>query len=138
MAPTATERPALPRALRRDSAWTLGLLGVTALAWAFGGRVSYLVLLSGPATIAFGISALINSKGVDAAKAIRVWLVIAVGVGGLSFIAGLGLILMRGPIEQLEACMSRAITESAKRECLAQYQTSYEELLSRYGVVTTP
>ena len=138
MAPTATERPALPRALRRDSIWTLSLLGVTALAWAIGGDVAYTVLASGPATIVFAISALINSRGVEAAAGIRIWLFIAIGVGGLSLVAGLGLILMRGPTEQLDACMARAITQTAERECLAEYKVAYNELLERYGAVTKP
>src|SRR6187402_2988818 len=138
MAPTATERPALPRALRRDSTWTLALLGVTALAWAIGGDVAYTVLVSGPATIVFAISALINSRGVEATGGIRIWLFIAIGVGGLSLVAGLGLILMRGPTEQLDACMSRAITQTAERECLAEFKVAYDELLERYGAVTKP
>ena len=136
MAPTATERPALPRALRRDSLWTLGLLGLTALAWAIGGEVSYLVLASGPATIVFAISALVNAKGVEAASGIRIWLFIAMGVGAFSLVAGLGLILMRGPTEQLDACMARAITQTAERQCLAEFKIAYDELIQRYSSVT--
>lgn len=138
MTSTPTERPQLPRALRRDSLWTFGLLGLSAFAWALGLPVSLLVLLSGPATISFAISALINSRGVAAAGGIRLWLWIAIGMGGMILAAGLGLLLMRGPTEQFERCLDRAITESAKRECQAEYEQARDDLLKRYGAVTNP
>ena len=68
------------------------------------------------------------------------WLWIAIGVGVMSILAGIGLVLMRGPLEQLEACYARAITPTAQRECEAEYEKSYEELLEKYreyGAVTT-
>ena len=133
MTSTPTERPQLPRALRRDSLWTFGLLGVSAFAWALGLPTSLLVILSGPATIAFAISALINTRGVETAAGIRVWLAVAMAMGSMIMVAGFGLLIMRGPTEQLERCLDRAITESAKRECQADYDKAYEDLLKRYG-----
>lgn len=141
MAPTTTERPALPKTLRRASMWTLIMLAVTALAWALGMPYEFAVLATGPATIIFAIYALISSKGVEAASGIRVWLWIAIGVGVITLVAGLGLILMRGPIERLEACLGRSITETARTECEVQYQEDYQQLLERYsdyGSLTKP
>jgi hypothetical protein len=140
MAPTTTERSPLPTTLRRTSMWTLGLLAVTAIAWAIGMPTALVVLATAPATIACAISALIYSKGVEAAAGIRIWLWIAIAVGGLSFVAGLGLILMRGPIEQLDACYDRAITQTARRACEVQYEDAYKRLVDKYGsyTVTTP
>ena len=136
-----TERPTLPKALRRDSMWTLGLLALTAIAWAMAMPASLLVVITGPATIALAISALVHARGVEGAGSIRIWLWIAIGVGAMSLLAGLGLILMRGPIEHLEACYDRAITETATRACKAQYDKDYQELLDRYsnyGTRTNP
>ena len=137
MAPTTTERPALPKALRRDSMWTLGLLAVTALAWVADMPVSFAVIVTGPATIVFGISALVNARGVEAATSIRMWLWIAIGVGGMSLLAGVSLILLRGPIEQSQACYERAITETAKHECKVQFAKDSQELMNRYATYGT-
>jgi len=134
MAPTSTpERPTLPRALRRSSLWTFGLLALSALLWTVGLPGSLLVVVTGPATIIFAISALLHTRGVDAVAGIRVWLWIAIAMGGMILLGGIGLILMRGPTEQLEACLDRALTETAKRECQVQYEESYKELLDRYA-----
>jgi len=140
MTPTATERPALPKNLRLTSMLTLILLGLTALAFAVGMPLSLIVLVTAPATIGLAIAALVFSRGVASAGGIRVWLWIAIGVGVMSILAGIGLVLMRGPLEQLEACYARAITPTAQRECEAEYEKSYEELLEKYreyGAVTT-
>ena len=121
--------------------WTLGLLAVTALAWAQGLPAALFVVLTGPATIVFAIYALVHARGVEAATSIRMWLWIAMGVGAMSFFGGLGLFLARAPIEHNQACMERAITQTAKRECTAQYEKEYQELLDRienYGKVTNP
>ncbi len=93
MTTPTTERPTLPKALRRDSLWTLVLLAVTALAWAQGLPAALFVVLTGPATIVFAIYALVHARGVEAATSIRMWLWIAIGVGAMSFVGGLGLFL---------------------------------------------
>ncbi|MGC4175909.1 hypothetical protein [Demequina sp.] len=140
MTPTSTpERPTLPKPLRRDAIWTFALLGASALLWGTGVPTQFLVLLTGPATIGFAISALLNSRGVDAVAGIRIWLWIAIGMGGMILLGGFGLVLMKGPTEEYQACMDRAITQSAKRECETQYKEAQEELLKRYqnyGVTT--
>jgi len=117
------------------------MLALTGLAWAFGMPTSFLVLLTGPATIAFAISALVHTRGVETTGGIRIWLWIAIGVGGMSLLMGLGLIIMRGPIEQFDACMDRAITETAQRECRVQLDKDYAEIrdkYSNYGTVKNP
>ena len=141
MPPTTTDRPALPKALRRDSLWTLTLLAITAFVWSGELPFSLLVLVTGPATIIFAISALSNARGVEAAGSIRMWLWIAMGVGVMSLLAGVSLILLRGPIEQSQACYARAITETAKNECKAQFKKDSDELVERYrnyGTVKKP
>ena len=141
MTPTSTpERPTLPKALRRDSLWTFALLGASALLWMMGLPASFLVLLTGPAAMAFAVSALINSRGVDAVAGIRVWLWVAMGMGGMILLGGLGQVATYGPTQNWQACLDRAITETAKRECEAQYKKERQELLERYsklGTVTT-
>ena len=141
MTPTSTpERPTLPRELRRDSLWTFALLGVSALLWATGLPTQFLVLVTGPAAMAFAISALLNSRGVDAVAGIRIWLWVAVGMGGMILLGGLSLVMFRVPQEQLQACLDRAITDTARRECETQYQKDLEDLMekySNYGKVTT-
>jgi len=140
MTPTATERPALPKPLRLTSMWTLIMLGITALAFAIGLPTSLIVLLTAPATIGLAITALAYSKGVTAATGIRVWLCIAIGIGVMATLSGLTMLLLRGPYEQLEACMARAITPTAQRECRVEFEKSYNELVEKYrdfGTVTT-
>lgn len=133
MAPTTTERPALPTNLRRTSLWTFALLAVTALAFALGLPASLVVLVTAPATISCAIAALIYSRGVESAVGIRIWLWVAIAIGGMSLLAGLGILVMREPLEQLEACYDRAITPNAQRECEAEYEKAYNDLLERYG-----
>lgn len=137
MTSTPTQRQQLPHALRRDSLWTFGLLGLSALLWTVGLPLSLLVVISGPATISFAISALINSRGVESATGVRVWLAIAIAMGAWVMVSGLSMILLKEPTEQLEHCRDRAITESAKRQCKAEYEQALDDLLKRYGVVTT-
>jgi len=137
MTTTPTQRPQLPRELRRDAMWTFVLLGLSALLWMLGLPLSLMVLASGPATVSFAISALINSRGVVDAAAIRVWLGVAIAMGGLILLAGLGLLLMRGPTEQFERCLDRAITETARRECQVEFEKARDDLLKKYGAVTT-
>ena len=133
MAPTTTERPALPANLRRTSLWTFGLLGATALTFVLDVPASLSVLIVAPATISCAIAALIYARGVEAATGIRVWLWVAIAVGVMSFLAGLGVLLMREPLEQLQACYDRAITPTAQRACDAEYEKAYNDLLKRYG-----
>jgi hypothetical protein len=140
MAPSTTERPALPTNLRRTSLWTIILLGVTMLVFALGMPYSLAVLVTAPATAACAISALIYSRGVESTAFVRVWLWIAIGMSGMSFLVGLGLVIAREPYEQLEACLARAITPSAQRECELEYEKAMDDLLKRYSEfgVTTP
>ena len=70
--------------------------------------------------------------------AMRVWLWVAVGVGVLSTITAAGVLVLREPLTQLTECNARAITETAKRQCMVDYEQAYQELLSRYGVTTRP
>jgi hypothetical protein len=141
MTPTSTpERPTLPKQLRRDSLWTFGLLGVSALLWSAGLPTQYLVLITGPAAMAFAVSALFNTRGVDAVVGIRVWLWIAIAMGGMILLGGLLAVVFREPQEQLQACLDRAITDTAQRECRAEYQKAVEDLLAKYpkyGSATT-
>ena len=122
--------------------WTLGLLALTAVAWAMGLPTSLLVLITGPATIALAIAALVHARGVKEAASVRVWLWVAAAVGALSMLAGLNLVLLRVPIEHSEACYARAITETANRECAAQLKKETQEVADRwkkaYGTRTKP
>lgn len=134
MTPTSTpERPTLPSALRRDTLWTFALLGVSALLWGTGLPTQFLVLVTGPAAIAFAVSALVNTRGVEAVAGIRVWLWVAIGMGAMILLGGLSLVMLKGPQEQLDACLDRAITDTAQRECKAQYDKAIEELMAKYS-----
>lgn len=140
MAPTTTERPALPKTLRLTSLWTIILLGATMLAFAVGMPYTLATLALGPATIGLAIVALVYTRGVDGVTGIRVWLWVSIGIGAMAAFSGFAMLLLRGPYEQLEACLERAITPTAQRECQAQFEQAYEDLLETYGGygVTTP
>lgn len=133
MAPTATERPTLPANLRRTSLWTFVLLGVSAFAFLLDVPSSLIVLVVAPAAISCAIASLIYSRGVEAAVGIRIWLWVAIAISAMSFLGGLGVLLMREPLEQLQACYARSVTPTATRECDAEYEKAYNELLERYG-----
>jgi len=134
MTPTGTPTEQLPADVQRDTRWTLGLLAATLLAWVMGPPVLWIVFLTAPATITFAITALIRSQGVTGMGGMRVWLWVAMAVGGISLLGAFGTVLLHGPTQRLEECMETAITESAKRECAAQYEEDTAELLERYGV----
>jgi len=128
----------MPLNLRRTTMWTLILLAVTMLAFALGTPSSFAVLVLAPATISCAIAALIYSRGVTGVGTVRVWLSIAIGVGCISLLAGAMMVLVRAPYEQLEQCLARAITPTAQRECRAEFDEAYEDLMENYGVVTKP
>jgi len=136
--PTANDRPQLPARLVRDTRWTLVLLGATMLTWVFGVPIVLVALVTGPAAAAFAISALIRSRGLKGVFAMRIWLWVAVGVGALSTVTAAGVLILREPLAQLSDCNARAITETAKRQCVVDYEQAYQDLLERYGVTTKP
>lgn len=138
MTPPQTPTDKAPAPVLRDARWTLVLLAVTAFAWVLGMPVTWIVLLTGPATITFAIIALIRSQGVKGLGGMRIWLWVAMVVGAVSLLGAFGVLLLREPIARLESCMATAITETAKRECAAQYEQDTEDLLSRYGVPRQP
>lgn len=138
MTPTQTPTDKPPAPVLRDARWTLSLLAVTAFAWVLGMPATWIVLLTGPATITFAVIALIRSQGVTGLGGMRIWLWVAMVVGAISLLGAFGVLLLREPIERLENCMATAITETAKRECAAQYEQDTEDLLSRYGVPRQP
>lgn len=108
------------------------------LAWVFGVPIVLIALLTGPAAAGFAIAGLVRSRGLPGAAAIRVWLWIAIGVGALSTATAGGVLVLREPLTQLNDCYSRAITETAKQQCVADYDKAYNDLLARYGLVTKP
>lgn len=136
--PSPTNRPPLPPRLVRDTRWTLVLLGATMITWLFGVPVVLLALVTGPAAAAFAIAGLIHSRGVRGIQATLVWLWIAIGVGGLSTLTAGGVLVLREPLAQLTTCNAQAITETAKRQCMLDYERAYRDLLARYGVTTQP
>lgn len=134
MTPTGTPTEKLPSDVLRDTRWTLILLGITLLAWVMGPPVLWIVFLTAPATITFAITALIRSQGVEGMGGMRIWLWVAMAVGGVSLLGAFGTVLLYDANQRLDECMETAITESAKRECAAQFERDTAELLERYGV----
>lgn len=132
--PAPAEPTPLPPALLTNARWTLGLLVVTMIAWLVGAPWAFAVLVTGPAAAGFGIAGLIAARGVDKASVVRVWLAVSVGIGVMAGFSSIGLIILNGPLSELEHCYERALTVQARAACDAEYQSSYEELLGRFGI----
>lgn len=136
--PTANDGPQLPPRLLRDTRWTLILLGATLLTSVLGVPMVLLAIVTGPAAAGFAISGLVRSRGLTGVLVLRMWMWFAVGIGALSTITAAGALILREPLAQLSDCNARAITETAKRQCVIDYEQAYRDLLARYGVTTRP
>lgn len=129
--------PAAPaevgKGARRAVQWSLGLLAVTMFLLLLGPRWGLLTLVVAPATVAAMITALVMLRGARLVG-LKVMLAIGIGVSGISFLYGLGMLVFHGPVNDYAACQQRAITHQAQRQCEADYNEALITLMERFGV----
>ncbi|BDZ62937.1 hypothetical protein Lsed01_02420 [Demequina sediminis] len=133
MTPTPDAPPEVGAGARRAVQWSLALLALTMLVLLIGPRWGLLSLVVAPATAAAMITALVMLRGVRLV-ALKVMLGVGIGVSVIALLYGLGLVVLREPVEQLAQCQERAITQTAQRQCIAEYEQAYMDLLERWGL----
>ncbi|WP_296664690.1 hypothetical protein [Demequina sp.] len=134
MPPTPEAAPEVSRRARRAVRWSLALFALTLLLLLAGPRWGLLTLVVAPAMAAAAVTSLVMLRGTPRMGALRVMLSVGIGVSLTALLYGLGLLVFRGPVEELAACQERAITESAKRQCLADYEDAYLQQLEDWGL----
>ena len=133
MTPTPEAAPEVGPRARRAVQISLVLLSATMLLPILAPRYGAFSLVLAPATAAAMITSLVLLRRVRA-TALKVMLGIGIGLSGFALLYGFGFLLLREPIEALTACQERAITETARRACLDQYEQDYRELLEEWGL----
>ena len=140
MPATPEAAPEVGAGARRAVRWSLGLLALTMLLLLIGPGWGLLTLLVAPVTAAAMITSLVLLRGLPRMTGLRVMLGIGIGVSAFALLYGFGLVIFRGPVEELAACQERAITHTAERQCLADYEQAYLDLLESWGLggITVP
>lgn len=123
-----------PPAVRRHSRWMIVMILITMVAFFMGFPTFYLSLLTAPAAIVFGILTLVASWGLSDMLAVRINVVVGMALAGMGLLIGLGGLLMYDVLAAQQECQARAVTQTAERACMDQYEEDYRELLDRYGV----
>ncbi|MFN3866793.1 MAG: hypothetical protein ACK4MD_08790, partial [Demequina sp.] len=133
-----TSESPLPLGARSDSKIFLLLLAATVVLYMLSIPLAFGVLLTGPAGALVGIRALYRSLSTPRAGSFRFAMVTGVLVSGFATFMGLVLFVAREPVENFQACLTRAITTSAEDACQRQYQEDVEDLaddwLARVGL----
>ncbi|WP_062380481.1 hypothetical protein [Demequina pelophila] len=132
---TTPARPEIGVRPRRAVMWTLLLTGATVMLLAIAPTFGLWTLLLGPAAAAAAITSLVLLRGTRGIAGLRVMLVFAIAIGLFGLLYGGGVALLREPLADFAACQSRALTSTAERACLDQFEEDYLEVLERYGVV---
>lgn len=122
-----------PRA-RRAVRWSLALLAVTMLLLLVGPQWGMLTLVVAPAGMVAMVMALVLLRRTPGLIALKVMLGIGIGMSMLALLYGIGLLVFRGPVQELVDCQRRAITETAQRQCLDDYEQAYIDLMEEWGL----
>ncbi len=130
--PEAT--PAVDPRATRAVRWSIGLLAATLLLLILGPRWGLLTLGLAPATAIAMVVALVRLRGVPGAGGLRVMFGLGIGICAFALVYGIGLVIFHGPVQDLVACQDRAITETAKRQCAAEYEQASFDLLRQWGL----
>lgn len=134
------EKPAskLPPAAQRDSRIFMLLLAASVLLYLMSIPLAFGVIVTGPVAAVFGLLALFRSRSAKGVATFRYAMVAGVLVSGFAALMGLALLVFRGPVEDLQTCLSRAITSSAEEACQREYQDAVDsrtdDLLERIGL----
>ena len=138
MAEDQTRESRLPPGARRDSGIFMALLAATVLLYMMSIPIAFGVIATGPAAAVFGLRALYRSRSTPQVATFRWAMIAGVLVCGFAAFMGLVLIMFREPVQDLQECMSRAITQSAESACQRDYQegvdTVVEDTLGRVGL----
>ncbi|WP_062384092.1 hypothetical protein [Demequina iriomotensis] len=133
MPPTPADVPVVGAGARRAVLWSLLLLTAMLLVPMLGPTWGLSALVLAPAGAAAMITALVLLRGIPLAG-VRVMLWIGIGLAALSFLYGLGLVVLHDQVQELASCQSRAITHTAQQQCLDDYEQGYTDLLERWGL----
>lgn len=138
MAEDESQERKLPPNARRDSNIFMMLFALTILLYLLSLPFIFGILLTGPATVFFGIRAIYRSRKVPRMALYRY----AIGAGSAAalfafFTAG-AMVMFHGPVSELQNCVSRAITQSAQAQCQRDYIDNVNDVVEstfeRFGV----
>lgn len=135
MPTTPRAAPDVSPGARRAVRWSLALLAVTLLLLLVGPRWGVLTLAVAPAAAAAMVTSLVLLRRTRGVGALRIMLGIGIGVSAVATLYGIGLVVFSGPVEELVACQERALTQTAQRQCLADYEQAYIDQLERWGLI---
>lgn len=128
------DKPAskLPPAAQRDSRIFMLLLAVTVLLYVMSIPLAFGVIVTGPVAAVFGLLALFRSHSATGVATFRYAMIAGVLVSGFAALMGVALLVFRGPVEELQTCLSRAITSSAEETCQREYQDNVDTVMDNW------
>ncbi|SEJ18398.1 hypothetical protein [Demequina mangrovi] len=133
MPPMPADVPEAGAGARRAVQWSLLLLAALLLVPMLGPSWGLSALVLAPAAATAMIVALVKLRGAPL-KALKLMLWIGLGVAVLALFYGLGLVILHDQVTALEECQDRAITNTAREQCLLDYEQAYLDLLEDWGV----
>lgn len=119
--------------MRAARALTVLVLGVLAL-YLLGFPYALGLAALGPLVAVVGILALTLRGAGTLTTWARISAAISTGLGVIATFTGLGMIVLYQPFTELAECQSRALTVTADRECQAEFDAAYQDVLDRFGV----
>lgn len=120
--------------VRRHTRWMIATILMTMVAFFMGFPVFYLALITAPAAIVFGIMALVASIGQADMLPVRINVIVGMALASMGLFIALGGLAMYDVLAAQQECQSRAVTQTAERACVEQFEEDYEELLNSYGI----
>ena len=129
MADEKSEEHPLPAGARRDSGIFLLLFAVTILLYFLSIPLIFGVIATGPAAAFFAIRAVYRSRKVPKVTSFRVGLLSGALVSFFALFTGLAMVIFYEPVAELQACNTRAITQTATDQCQRDYQNNIEQLM---------
>lgn len=92
----------------------------------------YFTFLTAPATITFGILALVFSRHTAGLGGLRIGIAMGIALALLSILLALATLVFQDMFTDLTDCQSRAITITAQEQCQAEFDKGYNEQLERF------
>lgn len=92
----------------------------------------YFTFLTAPATITFGILALVFSRHTAGLGGLRIGIAMGIALALLSILLALATLVFQDMFTDLTDCQSRAITITAQEQCQAEFDKAYNEQLERF------
>lgn len=123
------ERTPLPDAVRRNLRLFVVLLILTAVLYLLSIPLAYGVLITSPLAIALGLKALYDTRKEAGFTFHRMAIIVGTLMAGMSILLGLGLVIFRDMVVELDTCLERAVTQQARTACQNTYEERYREVL---------